>query len=362
VRSLSVLLFAVVGASRSGGAGDTPPLPPAHVVLRIDATEPTAPWKMVVTNNGDVPVRFAADGRLLSLEMPSPEDPYAKAPPKKAKPRPPVVCKLPAELRSTGVVEDRAVVLAPGARYEEVVNPALYCFSDAAAKALLPGATVVAKLGFAPPAKPRKNAPPAAPFVVEPATANATVSAVKELVSDPVVIPTAGVVTAPPAQAPPGDEDPKAPRIELRGPARVDTPNELTVGMTLTIKNVGGRPIALNVRRDNMMFDIDGPAGSAHCGEPVEQRAVPVDSLDRLAAGASRKVDVWVGEMCADSVFDRPGLYRIWPSLAFPISSTPGPVKAWSETVTVKDPILVRVREGRLPFYASPPQVFGSPR
>jgi hypothetical protein len=59
-------------------------------------------------------------------------------------------------------------------------------------------------------------------------------------------------------------------------------------------------------------------------------------------------------------VFDRPGLYRIWPSLAFPTSSGPSPVKAWTDTISTKEPVLVRVREGRLPFYSSPPQVFGA--
>jgi hypothetical protein len=63
--------------------------------------------------------------------------------------------------------------------------------------------------------------------------------------------------------------------------------------------------------------------------------------------------------MCPDYVFDRPGLYRVRPSLGFPTSSDATPIKAWSQTVSAKEPALVRVREGHLPFYASPPQVLG---
>jgi hypothetical protein len=362
VRVPSLFFLAIVGAGSTGAADDAPP-PPAQVVLRIDAPDPVGPWKMVVTNQGDVPVRFAADGRLLTLEIPKAEDPYAPSTKKKAKAPPPVVCRLPAELRPTGVVEDRAVVLEPGARYEEVISPALYCFGDALAKALVPGATVTAKLGFPPrPAQAaRKNAAPAPPFVVEPAVRNPTVSAVKELSSEPFVLPAAAPMGGPAAESQPND-DPRAPRIELLAPTHIDTLNELTVGMTLTVKNTGGRPATMNVRRDNLMFDVDGPSESAHCGQPAERRRVPQESFASLGPGATRTLDVWVGEMCSDVVFDRPGLYRVWPSLAFPNSTNPSTIKVWSETVSSKEPVLVRVREGRLPFYPSPPQVFGANR
>jgi hypothetical protein len=363
VRALPFLL-AIIGAGATTSADDAPQLPPAQVALRIDAPDPVGPWKMVVTNKGDVPVRFAADGRLLTFEVPKPEDPYAPSTKKKQKAPPPVVCKLPAELRPTGVVEDRAVVLAPGARYEEVISPALYCFGQALAKALVPGATVTAKLGFTPrPARgARKNAPPTPPFIVEPAVANPTVSAVKELTSEPFVLPAAVPVTGAAAGDTRSSDDPNGPRIELTAPGRVDTANELTVGMNLTVKNAGGRPTLLNLRRDNLMFDVDGPSGSAHCGQPAERRGVPKEGFTSLAAGSSRTLDVWVGEMCSDVVFDRPGLYRVWPSLAFPNSSAPSTIKVWTETVSTKEPVLVRVHEGRLPFYNSPPQVFGASR
>jgi hypothetical protein len=32
----------------------------------------------------------------------------------------------------------------------------------------------------------------------------------------------------------------------------------------------------------------------------------------------------------------------------------------WTKTVVIDEPILVRIRKGRLPFYTSPPQIFGN--
>ena len=96
---------------------EPPPLPAPRLTLRLDAPDSAGPWKMVVTNDGETPLRFAADGRLLSFEIEPPEDagtdqPYGKPGVKKKTPAP-VVCKLPSELRPAGVVDDRAVVLGP---------------------------------------------------------------------------------------------------------------------------------------------------------------------------------------------------------------------------------------------------------
>jgi len=353
----SILLLA--SAALTKGEGDSPALPPPRIELRVDAPDLAGPWKMVVTNQGDVPVRFAADGRLLALEI-QPKQDEAETPTtkkRKAAPRS-TICKLPPELRPSGVIDDRAVVLGPGARYEEVVSPALYCFSDAGTKALVAGAEVTARLGFPGATKGAKNATPRAPLIVEPAVKDPTVSGLKELVSLPFVLPapTASTAAASTTQA---TNDPNGPKIELEVPARVDTPNERTVSMTLIVRNAGGRSVPLHIRRDNLVIDLDGPDGSAHCGIPATKRGVAKDLFSTLAAGASKSVDVWVGEICPDVVFDRPGLYRLRASLAFPSSGEAYSLKAWTQTVTAKEPTLVRVREGRLPFYTSPPQVFG---
>jgi hypothetical protein len=330
------------------------------LALRLDAPDAAGPWKMVVTNDGDVPLRVAADGRLLSFEVEPSDDndadaPYGK-PVVKKKPTRPVVCKLPAELRPSAVAEDRAVILAPGSRYEEVVSPALYCFSDSEAKALAAGARVTAKLGFSEATKPNPKTPLKPPFIAEPAMTSPTVAAVKEIVSDRFVV----------APAPPSSEsfdrdthdDPTGPHLTLTASPRIDSVDEKTVATTMTLKNTGRREARLHIRRDNFLFDIDGPDGSRHCGLPSSQRAVPREMMDTVAPGASRSIDVWIGELCSNTVFDRPGLYRVRAGLAFPPSGPDGQ-GTWTRTVITERTTLVRIRKGRLPFFTSPPQVFG---
>jgi len=359
--SRSVLLLLLLGALPKAG-GDPAPLPPPRIALRLEAPDVAGPWKMVVTNDGEVPLRVAADGRLLSLEIEPPEegsldDPYGKA--AKKKPPPPVVCKLPLELRPSGVVEERAIVLGPGSRYEEVVSPALYCFTSAEAKALVAGARVTAKLGFPDNAKASPKAAPRAPFIAEPAALSPPVSAVKEIASERFVVAAAAPVSTPSSASGENSDDPSGPRLELTATARVDSTDEKTVTATLTLKNAGRRDVRLHVRRDNLLFDVDGPDGSTHCGAPSSRRGVPRELLESLAAGASRSIEVWIGEMCPNVAFDRPGLYRIRAGLAFPPSPAADGTRPWTRTLVTPEPVLVRIRQGRLPFFTSPPQVFG---
>jgi hypothetical protein len=86
---------------------------------------------------------------------------------------------------------------------------------------------------------------------------------------------------------------------------------------------------------------------------------VPPELFSLLRPGSSEGLDVWVGEMCPDVVFDRPGLYRIRPTLTFPSATDDQPLQRWKSPVRTKEPILVRVLRGRLPYYADPPQVLG---
>jgi hypothetical protein len=319
---------------------------------------------MVVTNEGDVPLRVAADGRLLSLEIePPPEDgaladPYGKSGAKKKSP-PPVICRLPPELRPSVVVEERAIMLGPGSRYEEVVSPEFYCFTEAEAKALVPGARVTAKLGFPDNTKGAPKASPRAPFFAEPAVLSPPVAAAKEIASESFVLAATAPTTSPSPASNENSDDPNGPRLELTAPAHVDSLDEKTVTTTLTLKNAGRRDVRLHVRRDNLLFDVDGPDGSSHCGLPASHRAVPRELVESLAAGSSRSIEVWIGEMCPNVVFDRPGLYRIRAGLAFPAAVASDGQRVWTSTVITRDPMLVRIRQGRLPFFTSPPQVFG---
>jgi hypothetical protein len=354
-------------AATVANAATEPPSPsPAAVTLRVDApADDDAPWKMIVSNEGDVPVRLAADARLLTMEIQPPAgaaadaQPGVKAGERKAKAPEPVVCKLPASLRPVGVVDDRAIILGPSTRYEEVINPILYCFDLRSARALTAGATVTAKLGFSPPpARGAKKAPLDPPFIVEPSTRDASVSAVKELTATPFTLSRdlAGTEDSIRSESQgPAGEDERAPHLELSAPARIDADSELTIGIPFTVKNTGQRPTTVHIRRDNLLFDVEGPDGTSHCGLPANRR-VPQELFSVLRPGATQSLDVWVGELCPDIVFDRPGLYRIWPTLAFANTTDTRTVQNWTTPLRTREPLLVRILRGRLPFYAEPPR------
>jgi hypothetical protein len=158
-------------------------------------------------------------------------------------------------------------------------------------------------------------------------------------------------------EAPSGDD--RAPHLVLSAPARLDADNELTVGISFTVKNTGERPAMVHIRRDNLLFDVDGPDGPSHCGVPASRRRVPQELFSVLRPAAAQGLDVWVGEMCPDVVFDRPGLYRVWPTLTFPNTTDTRAVQNWSTPLRTQEPILVRILRGRLPFYAEPPRARG---
>jgi hypothetical protein len=363
---MALLALAPIAAH---AAIEAPAVPPANVTLQVDASsEDAMTWRVTVRNEGAIPVRLDADARLLTLEIQPVEGAATteakpatkgKASDRKAKgPPEPIVCKLPSPLRPLAFLDDRALILEPNARYDEVVNPALYCFDGRAARALTAGATVVAKLGFpAPAARGAKKAPFEPPFVVEPAARDASVSAIKELTAAPLVLSRD---VASPDSTKSGDTDSgldeRAPQLVLSAPSRIDADNELMVGIPFTVKNVGARGTTVHIRRDNFLFDVDGPDGAAHCGYASNARLVPQELFSVMRTGGSQSLEVWVGEMCPDLVFDRPGLYRIWPTLAFPNSASAAAVQNWSAPLRTGEPILVRILRGRLPFYAEPPR------
>jgi hypothetical protein len=350
-------------ALAGGKPADQPAPPPAAVTLRIEAPDVSSPWKMIVANEGNTPVRLAADGRLLHLEVLAPETDETPDPPKgkKPKPRKPLVCKLPLGLRPGTVVEDRVLLLSPGARYEEIVNPALYCFGRKEHEALVAGASVTAKLGFAP-GKPRGKKEPALvpPFVAEPTLPEAPVSPVKELVAAPFTVTAGPPQPALAAEVTPNQEDPGAPRLEIAAPVRVEATNGRSVDMTVTIRNAGSRATKIHLRRDDVTFVVDGPAGSVQCGTPVLGRASPPESFTTLRASGKQSFAIRLFEPCPDGAFDQPGLYRVRATVTLTDSGEKYALHALTGTATQKEATLLRVDSGRVPFYATPPQVFGA--
>jgi hypothetical protein len=359
IPALLLLPTALAGGPKGDNAAPAPP--PAALALRVEAPDVSSPWKMIVTNAGEIPVRLAADGRLLRFEVLPPEGDDAEPPKGHAKKaKAPVICRLPLGFRPGAVVEDRVVLLAPHTRYEEIVNPALYCFGKKEREALVPGASVTAKLGFAPAkARGKKEPPLLPPFVGEPTLPNAPVSPVKELVAE-----TFTAAAAPPpqklaAETIPSD-DPGAPRLEISAPSRIEAANTRSAEITVTIKNVGSRPTKVRLRRDDVTFIVEGPNGTLQCGVPVLGRASPPESFMTLRASAVQRFAIRLFEPCPDGAFDQPGLYRVRATLTLTEAGEKYAIRAFTGIATQKEETLIRVDAGTEPFYATPPQVFGA--
>jgi hypothetical protein len=361
IGSALVLLLATSGLA-AAPTQDPPDLPPASLSLRLEASAASGPWKMVVTNTGAEVVRLAADGRLLRLEVRPPVDADAEPAPKKgkkAKKDRSVDCRAPASLRPTAVDDDRAAALPPGARYEEWVDPALFCFEKEQREALVPGATVVAKLGFLPTApkrgRPQKQTPP---YVAEPTSATTAVAPVKEIAAPAFTVPE------PPAQAAPAapraattDTDPGAPKIEISAPRWVDSEAARSLSYSVTISNTGKRPALAHIRSENLSFDVDGPGGPAECRLWDGQRTLVRDFFRTLAPGGRDSMTILLAEVCPDNLFAAPGIYKVTARIT--LSDEPGrsPVRALAGNAVAAQPSLVRVRAGSRSFYQQPPQV-----
>jgi hypothetical protein len=360
-----VLLLATSGAA-AAPREDPPDLPPAGVALRIQTADAPAPWKMEVTNTGNEMLRLAADGRLLRLEIrppadatPDPTTEKAKKG-KNAKKDPSVECRAPASLRPAIVADDRAVALPPGARYQEDFDPALFCFDKEQREALVPGATLVAKLGFVPAtAKRGSPARQSSPYVAEPMSPNAAVSPLKEVVATAFTIPEPSAKPKDPA-APKdkqADADPGAPRMEISAPRWVDSEGARSLSFSVTVSNAGKRPLVAHLRNENLSFDVEGPSGSAHCQIWNGQRKLVKDFFKTMAPGGRESMTVLLGEVCPAMVFDTPGLYKVTPRITLLDEPGRSPVSSWTGTAVAAQPTIVRMRSGSRPFYRQPPQV-----
>ncbi len=353
VRLATLALAPLLVAAKPHAA---PPLPAPSTEVRLDAPGATGTWRLVVQNTGEAPLRLAADLRLLALDLEPPADdapPPAATPRARRAPKPTrVTCALPADMRPTGS-DGRSVVLAPGARFEGAFDPTLYCFGAREQAALRAGARVTARFGFG---AAKRLAPP---YVVEPDAPDAGVAPARELVAGATVVGQTddAATSATPASA----EDAQAarePHLTIATPPRVDASSARSLGLTVRLGNGGARTLLVHLRRDRLGFDVAPPTGATvHCGPSLARRGLVPDRFDRLAPGASRSLDVLLGELCPDHTFDRPGLYRVQASVRAPDAGVRWSLNAWTGEATAAAPTVVRVRTGSRPFETSPPKV-----
>lgn len=341
----SLLLLSSVAPVASGKPpkkDEPPPLPPPDVKLVVEAPA-GKPWRVEVQNTGTTPLRIVADPRLLRLTIAAPPAPPTTTTTKTGKtiaakakkPPPDTECTLPASMRS----DQRTLVLPPGGKWSDSIDPRLLCL-DRIDK-LVEGATVTARLGWAPPKKGKLTAP----FVVVPeGTEGSGVASAKELGAAPFTLESAW---------PPALNSPTVPLSAKGGAAR-----SVAVGAdadtTIILKNTGTKAGTVYARPQLVDARVITPRGqNVVCGGSILVPAPIIDFTTRLPPNGTWSSTVPLAKLCPPSTFDVPGLYLVIPSVHLP--PIPQLPDAWSGDVVADPPQLLRVELGSKPFFDAPP-------
>jgi hypothetical protein len=270
--------------------------PKPDVKLTLDAPTTHGPWTLHVVNSGDIPVRFVADARLLTLELT----------PRGA--RKPLRCQLPADMRSTDDME-RIVVLPPKRSYSVSFEPRLYCFGERELDALAATTIVVARLGWPEGTNGR------GPYVVAPIEGiEPEVAPLAAIESPPISLPDEPTPMAPaePLRTP---DDPDPVHLVLRAGRAVDAASSESLALTVTLHNDGKRPVRLRFRPETLGFDVTSSSGVQHCGWPTMPSAPTRDYFSTLAPGGAESLTVLIGDYCGRAPFERSGLVVVRPNL-----------------------------------------------
>lgn len=360
-------------SSGSASAVSPPPL-----TVSLVAGTGGGPWKLKIENSGDVPIRIAADPRLLVLEVTPPAGFVDPATAAKAKARPastsskkpeepkPVRCALPDDARPT-TDEGRELVIPHGRSWTTVIDPLLYCFGTKERAVLLNGATVKARFGWAPkPAKPggaasakaraAQPAPLLPPFVAAPVgAAIGKVAPAKELESAPVTLSeNANVIATTGANSPDDGKTATIPLAVTMAETQ-DVGRGAEISTSVTVTNDGDKPVVLRFHAGTMRFSVAGPAGSVACGT-TRQAGSPIRELySTIGVKGRASAAVLITAVCPADTFDEPGVYRVTPVLDTSGASARSiGLKTWDGVATGKTPMLLRVRSARRP---GPPAV-----
>ena len=376
-RGLATFAALLLGASHapSARADDVAPAlsPPPLAVSLVPGTG-GGPWKLRVENTGDVPVRIAADPRLLVLDVTPPAgfvDPTVKTKrPASAKPEEPKTsrCVLPEDARPS-TDEGRDLVVPAKRSWSAIVDPLFYCFGPRERAMLVAGATVTAHFGWpAPLTKPgntaaaargRKPAVLAPPFVTAPVgAAVGKLAPAKELVGAPVTlsetVPGSTPRPSPSAAADGGAALPPLPSAS--GSLVVSMPDSLDIGRgneistTVTVANEGDKPAVLLFRSDMLRFNVAGPAGSIACGTTRAVDAPIRELYSTIGTKARASLGVLVSAVCPADTFDEPGVYRVTAVLDTSAASARSiGLKTWDGEAQARSPMLLRVRSPRRP-------------
>ncbi|AKV03597.1 hypothetical protein AKJ09_10260 [Labilithrix luteola] len=344
--SLSALVLVTNVEGTSSATDPAPALPSPPLDFIVTQGGGGSPWTLRIANSGELPVRIAADPRLLTLELTPAETAAANPKAKTAKAPALVRCTLPADTRPS-TDEGRELVIPAKRSWSASFDPLFYCFGAKERAALVPGTTIKARFGWPAPTSKAKAAAPSAPFVAAPVgAALGTLASAKELeaapftMSEPLAPASASAKTE-------GDEGPKPPFV-LSMPASLDVARATELGTSVTLRNVGGRSATLLFRPSTLGFSVRGPSGSIRC-ENTREGGTPIRELfSTVAPRGSVSTSFLLNALCPPDTFSEPGIYRVTPSLDTRDSSGRAiGIKTWDGEVTGTVPMLLRVRQRR---------------
>lgn len=350
----------VVTTTTGVRADEAAALPPPPLALSVQPGTGGGFWKIRIENTGDVPVRLAADARLLVLEVTPPPgfvDPSAAKAKRAAAPQTSggaavIRCVLPDDARPQ-VDEGRELVVPAKRSWSAMFDPLLYCFGARERAALASGAIVTAHFGWLTPAvragaKPsgaRKAPAVAPPFVAAPVgAAVGRVAPAKLLEAAPFTLEDN--VVAPPALPPATSSQ----AFLVTTPETLDVKRGSEISTVVTIANQTDKPVTLLFRPEMLRFSVAGPAGSVACGS---QRSVgsPIRELYSTVGVKGRaSTQLLLTAICPADTFDEAGIYRVTPVLDTSGASgrTVG-LRTFDGMISGSKPMLLRVRSRRHP-------------
>jgi len=300
--------------------------------LVIDARTTRGPWTMRLTNEGEIPVRIAADASLLTLEVT----------PRGA--RLPIRCDLPDDMRPT-TDRERALVVPPKRSYAERFEPRLYCFGEKLA-ALTPGAIVVARLGWI---NGLKTAPP---FEVGPIEGVAPeLAPLKSIDASPIALPDEPLAASAPDTRPQADANVDSPRLSLQGASAVDASSPSEIDVPVTIRNESQRTVVVRFRPEVLTFDVIGPGGIEQCGWATLPAAAMPEMFTTLPPNGSETLDLSLADYCTEGgALDQKGLLVVRPRLdTRNASGLAVGMRTFDGTLVANTPTVVRLHRGAAP-------------
>jgi hypothetical protein len=347
--------FAIATVTFTAPSAHAEPATP-NVTLAVTPGTAGGPWKLVVTNGGELPVLLAADPRVVALDL-IPQNPSAKVTTLR--------CTLPADARPTSD-EGHELVVPAKRSWSATFDPLFYCFGAKERALLVPGTTVKAHLGWPAPLVTPKNAKkaaaPSAPYVVSPVgAAVGQLAPMKELEASTFTLAEAVTAAPPPASAAAASPAPesneatpaKKPPLTITATEATDVARGVDVPITLTLANESDHSVTTFFRASTLALTVNGPAGSVSCGSPRAIAEPFRELFTTIGVKGKSSTTLLVSALCPADTFDEPGIYRVVARLD--TRGTSGRnigLKTWDGEVVVKTPALIRVRT---PRKTSPP-------